>query len=274
MKNKNKKNKNMGIVITSIAFVLLLTILVWLGYGYYKKLTIKPQNPVATIEVEKYGTIKVELYPDIAPETVSNFVNLANNGFYDGLKFHRVIKDFMIQGGDPNGDGTGGPKLSDINPKIEKDSEKDKAYSITGEFVANGYTSNNLNLTEGTIAMARSDYTSYSPTLAEESYNSAGSQFFIMTSNNYTNLSGYYAGFGKVTEGMDVVNDIAKVKVTSEAEKDKDNQSANTEKSIPKKDVVISSIKVETYGVDYEIPKTLEPFDYMSWLYSMYGMQY
>jgi len=274
MINKNKKNKNMGIIITTIVLVLLLAILGWLGYGYYKKLTIKPQNPVATIEVEKYGTIKVELYPDIAPETVANFVNLANNGFYDGLKFHRVIKEFMIQGGDPNGDGTGGPKLSDINPKIEKDSEKDKTYSITGEFVANGYTSNNLNLTEGTIAMARSDYTSYSPTLAEESYNSAGSQFFIMTSNNYTNLSGYYAGFGKVTEGMDVVKDIAKVKVTSEAEKDKKNESANTEKSIPKKDVVVSSIKVETYGVDYRTPKTLEPFDYMSWLYSMYGMQY
>ena len=274
MKEKKTNTKKIGIIITIIALIIILGVLAWLGYGYYKKLTVKPQNPVATIEVEKYGTIKVELYPEIAPETVANFVNLANNGFYDGLKFHRVIKEFMIQGGDPNGDGTGGPKLSAINPEIQKDSEQDKEYSIVGEFAANGYTSNNLNLTEGTIAMARSDYTSYSSTLAEESYNSAGSQFFIMTSNDYTGLSGYYAGFGKVIEGLDVVKDIAKVKVTSEAEKDKDNESANTEKSIPKKDVIISSIKVETYGAKYKMPKTLEPFDYMTWLYSMYGLQY
>ena len=274
MKEKKTKNKTSGIIITIIALVLILAILGWLGYGYYKKQTLNVQNPVATMEVKGYGTIKIELYPELAPETVSNFVKLANNGFYDGLKFHRVIKEFMIQGGDPKGNGTGGPTLSDINPEIEKDSDQDKEYSITGEFAANGYTSNNLNLTEGTIAMARSDYTAYSSTLAEESYNSAGSQFFIMTSDKYTNLSGYYAGFGKVIEGLDIVKDIAKVKVTSEAEKDKDNESANTEKSIPTKDVVITSIKVETYGVDYGTPKTLEPFNYMNWLYSMYGMSY
>ena len=274
MKEKKTKNKTSGIIITIIALVLILAILGWLGYGYYKKQTLNVQNPVATMEVKGYGTIKIELYPELAPETVSNFVKLANNGFYDGLKFHRVIKEFMIQGGDPKGNGTGGPTLSDINPEIEKDSDQDKEYSITGEFAANGYTSNNLNLTEGTIAMARSDYTAYSSTLAEESYNSAGSQFFIMTSDKYTNLSGYYAGFGKVIEGLDIVKDIAKVKVTSEAEKDKDNESANTEKSIPTKDVVITSIKVETYGVDYGTPKTIEPFNYMNWLYSMYGMSY
>lgn len=244
-----------------------------LGYGYYQKLTRKIQNPVATIEVEKYGTIKVELYPDKAPETVSNFVKLANNGFYDGLKFHRILEEFMIQGGDPNGDGTGGPKLSNINSDIEKDSDKDKEYAITGEFAANGYTSNNLNLTEGTIAMARSDYTQYSSTLTEESYNSAGSQFFIMTTNNYTGLSGYYAGFGKVIEGMDVVHKIAKVEVVSNA-KEGEEDTGKSEKSKPKEDVVITSIKVETNGIDYGMPKTLEPFNYMNWLYSMYGMQY
>jgi len=274
MKNKKANNNKIGLIITIIALIVIVAILGWLGYGYYKKIIFKPQNPVATIEVEKYGTIKIELYPEIAPETVANFVNLANNGFYDGLKFHRVIKEFMIQGGDPNGDGTGGPTLSDINPEIEKDSTQDTEYTITGEIAANGYSSNNLNLTEGTIAMARSDYTQYSPALAEESYNSAGSQFFIMTSNDYTGLSGYYAGFGKVIEGLDVVKDVAKVKVTSEAEKDKENEAANTEKSIPKKDVIIKSIKVETYGVDYGMPKTLEPFDFNAWINSMYGYSY
>ena len=273
MKKENKNNKVKGIIITIIALILILVILGWLCYGYYKKQTLNVQNPIATIEVEGYGTIKVELYPDIAPETVSNFVKLANNGFYDGLKFHRVIEKFMIQGGDPNGDGTGGPTLSDLNSEIEKDSDKDTEYAITGEFAANGYTSNNLNLTEGTIAMARSDYTSYSSTLTEESYNSAGSQFFIMTTDDYTGLSGYYAGFGKVKEGLDVVQDIAKVKVTSEAAESED-ENANTEESKPKEDVIITSIRVETYGVDYGTPKTLEPFNYMNWLYSMYGLSY
>lgn len=273
MKTENTNNK-MGIIVTIIALILILAILGWICYGYYKKQTLNVQNPIATIEVQDYGTIKVELYPDIAPETVANFVTLANNGFYDGLKFHRVLKDFMIQGGDSKGNGTGGPTLSDIDSSIEKDSEQDTEYAIKGEFAANGYTDNNLNLTEGTIAMARSDYTQYSSTLMEESYNSAGSQFFIMTTNDNTALSGYYAGFGKVIEGIKVVKDIAKVKVTSEAEKDKDNESANTEKSIPKKDVIITSIRVETNGIDYGKPKTLEPFNYMNWLYSMYGLQY
>lgn len=274
MKDKKSNNKIVGTIITIIILVLIICLLGWLIYGYYKKQTLNIQNPIATIEVEKFGTIKVELYPELAPETVTNFIKLANNGFYDGLTFHRVIEEFMIQGGDPNGNGSGGPTLSDLNKDIQKDSEQDTEYTITGEFAANGYTSNNLNLTEGTIAMARSDYSQYSSTLMEESYNSAGSQFFIMTTNDNTALSGYYAGFGKVVEGLDVVHDIAKVKVTSEAELDKKNESANTEKSKPKKDVVISSVKVETYGVDYGTPKTLEPFNYMNWLYSMYGIQY
>ena len=273
MKEKKTNNK-MELIMTIIVLVLILAILGWLGYGYYKKQTLNVQNPIATIEVEKYGTIKVELYPEKAPDTVANFVRLANNGVYDGSTYHRVIKDFMIQGGRPKGNETGEIKLSDLNTGMEKGSNEDKEYVITGEFAANGYTSNDLILTEGTIAMARKDFTQYSPTLAEESYNSASSEFFIMTTNDNTGLTGYYAGFGKVIEGLDVVKDIAKVKVTSEAEKDKDNESANTEKSIPTKDVVITSIKVETYGVDYEMPKTLEPFDFNSWLSSMYGVSY
>lgn len=271
MSEDNKKNKIMGMFFKIIILILVLVVLAGLGYGYYKKQTLNVQNPVATIEVENYGTIKVELYPDKAPETVANFINLANNGFYDGLKFHRVVKEFMIQGGDANGDGTGSPKTSDLNKDIQKDSSEDKEYSITGEFAANGYNNNDLNLVEGTIAMARADYTQYSSTLAKESYNSAGSQFFIMTSNDYTGLSGYYAGFGKVLEGMDVVKKIAEVKVVSNAKKGQES-SGNDEVSKPKKDVKITSIKVETNGVNYKLPKTLEPFNYMNWLYSMYGM--
>ena len=269
-----------------IALIVLVAILVVLILGYYKKNTLEIRNPIATMEIENYGIIKLELYPDLAPETVKNFITLANNGVYDGLKFHRVVKDFMIQGGDPKGDGSGGPTFADLyNNKDEnvkyKYSNGDEAkssdqYTIKGEFLANGYKVNNLNLTEGTIAMARGDYGTSSTTLIKEGYNSAGSQFFIMTTNDYTSLSGYYAGFGKVVEGMDVVKKIAEVECTSKESEGAENEegNSNAEISTPVTDVIISSIKVETNGVNYGLPNTLKPFNYMKWLYSQYGLTY
>lgn len=271
------KNKKLSLIIIIIAIVLIVALIVGLCWGYYKKSTQEIKNPIVTMEVENFGTIKIELYPDIAPDTVSNFVKLADNGFYNGLKFHRVIKDFMIQGGDKNGDGTGTPKLSDLNKNIEKDSTEDKEYCITGEFVENGYTKNTLNLTAGILAMARSDYMQYSSTLAKESYNSGGSQFFIMTTDNYTGLSGKYAGFGKVVEGMDVVQAIAAVEVRANQEASQDGSgeaTSNAEVSKPVNDVKITSVSVDTFGVNYGMPKTLDVFNYMKWLYSLYGLQY
>ena len=161
------------------------------------------QNPIATIEVADFGTIKVELYPKEAPNTVKNFIALANSGFYNKLTFHRIVKDFMIQGGDKSKDGIGRVYLSDLDKNISKGSEKDKEYSIKGEFKDNN-VNNNISMQEGVIAMARAEYTSIYPNLKEESYNSATSQFFILTKDS-TQLDGYYAGFGKVIEGMDVV---------------------------------------------------------------------
>ena len=140
------------------------------------------KNPIVTITMKDGGVIKLELYRDIAPLTVENFVSLVKDGFYNGLIFHRVIKGFMIQGGDPEGTGMGGP-----------------GYSIKGEFEANGIK-NDLKHTEGVISMARS----MDP-------NSAGSQFFIMHKNS-PHLDGMYAAFGKTIEGMDVVNRIAETR--------------------------------------------------------------
>lgn len=137
-------------------------------------------SPVVTITVKDYGVIVLELYQNIAPNTVANFVSLAKSGFYNGLTFHRVIEGFMIQGGDPDGNGTGGP-----------------GYSIKGEFSSNGFE-NNLSHEPGVISMARSS-----------APDSAGSQFFICTSD-CTNLNGKYAAFGKVTSGLDVAYEIAK----------------------------------------------------------------
>ena len=245
-----------------IALILVIVLIAGVGYGYYRKATMEVTNPVATMEVENFGTVKIELYPDLAPETVANFITLANRGFYDGLTFHRVVKDFMIQGGDPEGTGQGSAKISDL-----KDGGEDTAYSIKGEFVANG-VNNTLKFEEGVIGMARNDYTSYSSTLTEESYNSGSSQFFIMTADN-TSLNGYYTAFGKVIEGMDVIHNIENVEVKAA---DDSEQTGNTEVSTPVNPVTITSIRVETNGVDYGLPETLTPFDYMSWMYQQYGI--
>ena len=139
-------------------------------------------NPIVTIEMENGKKMTVELYPDVAPNTVKNFVSLCNKGFYNGTIFHRVIPGFMIQGGDPEGTGMGGPD-----------------YCIRGEFTANGFQ-NDLLHTRGVISMART----MDP-------NSAGSQFFIMTTDS-PHLDGQYAAFGMVTEGMDVADEIVNTK--------------------------------------------------------------
>lgn len=259
-------------IITIIALILIVVLIGGVSYGYYKKATMEVKNPIVTMEVQDFGTIKLELYPEMAPETVSNFIALAQNGFYDGLKFHRVVEGFMIQGGDANGDGTGSPKLSDLGMDVSE--EEDREYCIKGEFLANGYDNNTLKHKEGVISMARADYTSYSSSLDSESYDSAGSQFFIMTADN-ASLDGYYAPFGKVIEGMDVVHNIEKVEVKvaeNENNEDSTENSEEKEKSIPVNDVIISKVTVETYGADYGKPETLETWNYYDWIYKTYGI--
>ncbi len=169
------------------------------------------QNPIVTFEMKNGDTIKAELYPEIAPNTVNNFISLVKSGFYDGLIFHRVISGFMIQGGCPDGNGMGGP-----------------GYSIKGEFAQNGFE-NNLAHTEGVLSMARS--------MAPDS---AGSQFFIMHKTS-PHLDGAYAAFGKVTEGLDIVNKIAETQ-TDYADR-------------PLEDQVLKSVTVDTFGVDYPEPE-------------------
>ena len=165
------------------------------------------QNPVFVITMTDGREMKGELYPEVAPQSVGNFIALANSGFYDGLIFHRVIPGFMIQGGDPKGTGVGGP-----------------GYSIKGEFAMNG-VKNPLKHTYGVLSMARSMMP-----------NSAGSQFFIMTSDS-PHLDGQYAAFGKVLEGMEVADSIVSVKRDF---RDK-----------PLEPQTMKSIRVETFGQDY-----------------------
>ena len=168
-------------------------------------------NPVVTIIMENGDVMKAELYPEVAPNTVNNFISLVKKGYYDGLIFHRVIRGFMIQGGCPQGTGMGGP-----------------GYSIKGEFSQNGFK-NDLKHTEGVLSMARSMMP-----------NSAGSQFFIMH-KDAPHLDGAYAAFGKVTEGLDVVNKIA------EERTDYSDRPLKTQK--------IKSMTVDTFGVEYPEPE-------------------
>lgn len=250
-------------IVTIIAIILVIALIAYLGYGYYEKFFKEVKNPIVTMEIEGYGTIKLELYPDLAPNTVANFIRLANRGFYNGLTFHRTIPDFMIQGGDANGDGSGSPKLSNII-----DNGEDKTYNINGEFSANGYKKNTLKHEEGVISMARSDYASYASAfgateLTQEGYNSAGSQFFIMTKAS-TSLNGLYTAFGKVIEGLDVVHAIENVEVVT-----RDSNADGTDK--PVTPPVIKTVSVETFGVDYGIPETHDVFSIQNWYTQNFG---
>ena len=169
-------------------------------------------NPIITIEMDSGKKIRVELYPEKAPNTVNNYLSLVNKGFYNGLIFHRVISGFMIQGGDPDGNGTGGP-----------------GYRIPGEFAGNGFRANDISHERGVISMARAGHP-----------DSAGSQFFIMHKDaDY--LDGQYAAFGRVIEGIEVVDEIAGSKTDWHDR--------------PYEDQVIKSITAETFGVEYAEPK-------------------
>ena len=168
-------------------------------------------NPIITITMQNGSVMKGELYPEIAPNTVNNFISLVKKGYYNGLIFHRVIPGFMIQGGCPDGTGMGGP-----------------GYSIKGEFTQNGFK-NDLKHTKGVLSMAR--------TMAP---NSAGSQFFIMHQTS-PHLDGAYAAFGKITEGLDVIDAIAGVRTDF--------------RDRPLEDQIIRSMEVDTLGVDYPEPE-------------------
>lgn len=173
-------------------------------------------NPIVTIEMDNGGIVKLELYPDVAPNTVNNFIALVKAGFYDGLTFHRVVPGFVIQGGDPDGTGGGGP-----------------GYSIKGEFTSNGFD-NTLLHTEGVLSMARTG-----------DPDSAGSQFFIMLADQ-PSLDEQYAAFGKVIEGMDVVNAIAALPVDG------------SDKPSSPEGATMKTVTVDTLGKEYAEPEKIQ----------------
>ena len=194
--------------------IILVSILSLTGCG--KK---EYDNPIVTMNIKDYGTIKIELYPKYAPNTVANFVNLVEEGFYNGNTFHRLVPGFVLQGGDPEENGTGDP-----------------GYSIKGEFRENGYTKNTLKHKAGIISMARS-----------AAPDSAGSQFFIVLADSQmisASLDNKYAAFGKVIQGMDVIKNIED---SAEVE---DSQTGKL-----KENITIESATVDTFGKEYKVTK-------------------
>lgn len=194
--------------------IILVSILCLTGCG--KK---EYDNPIVTMNIKDYGTIKIELYPKYAPNTVANFVNLVEEGFYNSNTFHRLVPGFVLQGGDPEGNGTGDP-----------------GYSIKGEFRENGYTKNTLKHKAGIISMARS-----------AAPDSAGSQFFIVLADSQmisASLDNKYAAFGKVIQGMDVIKNIED---SAEVE---DSQTGKL-----KENITIESATVDTFGKEYKVTK-------------------
>ncbi len=218
--SKKKRQKRMLLALVSVAVLILVIAAAFIIRGAMApKYELADENhPVATLTMENGKKIVIELYPEMAPNTVANFVELASSKFYDGLTFHRVIKGFMIQGGDPEGTGRGGP-----------------GYAIKGEFSQNGFEGNTLSHTLGTVSMARQSLP----------LDSAGSQFFIVTNETEqtapTYLDGAYAAFGKVVYGMDTAMEISRT--------------ATDSSDRPKTAQVIKSIRVDTKGVEYKAEK-------------------
>lgn len=195
-------------------FLIIVSILLLTGCG--KK---EYDNPIVTMQIKDYGTIKIELYPKYAPNTVANFVSLVEDGFYDNNTFHRLVPGFVLQGGDPEGNGSGGP-----------------GYTIAGEFRENGYTKNTLKHTMGIISMARTS-----------DPDSAGSQFFIVLADSEMvsqSLDNKYAAFGKVIQGMDVIKNI------EDTEKIENDMTGKL-----KENITIESATVETFGQEFKVIK-------------------
>lgn len=276
--------------VKKILLILIVLVLIcaigWVSVNFVLSKTDKKSNPVVTMEVEGYGTIKIELYPDMAPNTVKNFVKLAQRGFYNEKTF-TDIEDGLIRGGlteTENSDGTTkleGPKTSNLHDLA--DGEKDTEYSIKGEFIENGFNTNTLSHQRGTISMYRKTYndyqqemamvktmgySSYVDTLLNELYDSQSGGFFITTEDK-TSLDGTYAAFGRVTEGMDVVEKISKVELQKSTGDDGTESTTTKPVTAP----VIKNVTVETFGVDYGMPETRDLFDFDA-IFSVFMQNY
>ena len=259
MKNKTK------LMIWVIIAVLAVLVLGLLCYNIFAYETRKVQNPVATLEVENYGNIKIELYPEYAPNTVANFINLINKGFYNGKTFYG--KDVNAIFATQNSDGSlAEPTKSLVDSSVQAGTEQDTKYQINGEFVANHFNENTLKHEKGVVSMLRQEYSSFLG-LTEQGYNSASCHFQIMLDSN-RNLNGVYTAFGKVVEGLDVVEKIFAIEEKPAEVKEGEEAPTQDETSIKQlaTPAVIKNASVETFSTEYPMPEIHEAFDYNAFL--------
>jgi cyclophilin family peptidyl-prolyl cis-trans isomerase len=264
----SKKTQSIMWIIIAIIAIVLIGLVVY-NFAIYKNQEVK--NPEVTFEIEGYGSVKVVLYPEYAPNTVKNFLALLNSGYYDDKVVYGRDEYGVYFGRDTEGDVIA-PKLSTINSDIEEDSDDDYEYEIDGEFVANSFNTNTLSHKKYVLSMVRADYTQQISNLTTQSYNSATSQFMILD-KDATELNGLYSAFGEVIEGTEIIDELYSKELKTDDDEtgtDYNSTTINAFDSFP----AITNITVETYGVDYGLPETHEAFDYSSYLYQLLTQYY
>lgn len=249
--------KNNKLALSIIAFIFVLILGGLLGYGYYQKANYKLKRPVVSMEIEGYGTVKIELYPDEAPNTVRNIIKLINEGYYNGQTFDDVEEN-LIQ----------------IEEKTVNEDETE--ICIDGEFTENGYD-NNLKFERGTIGLKREDYTTeyyyygLNESVITEGYNSGFATFFIAT-QDIKDFDGLYTSFGRVIEGMEIIDQISELETEVDTDEETGETSATTK---PVNPPVIKTVTVDTFGENYGEPKTHEKFNINNAiLQRLYGISY
>ena len=260
-----KDNRKLIIlIIVAIVIIALIGVLVYNGVNSIKDET---KNPVATFELQDYGTIKMELYPQYAPNTVANMIALIEAGYYNGKVIYGKDDICLYMARNAEEDSKG-PTISAIDNTVEADSEGDYEYQINGEFVANDFEQNTLRHEKGMISLNRSDYSTYG--LTQESYNSGSAQFSVMMQDS-SNLNGVYCVFGKVVEGLDILEKIYQEAQVAESEDGEENATAIKEFAVMP---VITNATVEKYGVDYGKPEIHEAFDIQAYINELYSQYY
>lgn len=277
-------SKKVQIIIWAIIAALVCILIGGYVYNTVLRYTEGNTHPEVTFELQDYGTVKMELYPEYAPNTVANFVRLVEKGFYNNKVVYGKDDICLYVGRNSEGN-VENPKTSLIFDSVEANSDYDYDYTIPGEFVANGFKQNTLMHEKGIVTLIRNDYTQYASTLTEESYNSGNAQLGIMMGDESSNLNGSYSAFGKIVEGMEVLENIynnaqvATKQTTEEAENSDGAQHVTEETdeggitafaSYP----VITSATVDTHGINFGDPTVEEAFDYSSYLYNMMSSYY
>ena len=262
-------SKKVQFIIWTIIAVLIIALLGWYAYSYARMKTEGNTHPEVEIEFENYGTVKFELYPEYAPNTVANFIKLAESGYYNDKVMYGKDALCLYFGRNQEGEIT-----EPTTDTIEYPTVEPFTYSIEGEFVANGFTQNTLRHEKGVMSLIRNNYTEYFSSLYEESYNSGNSQVGIMMSDDAVNLNGVYAAFGRVVEGMDILEKMYNEAEVVAASKD-DTEEAETTEATEEDEAAIkefvnypkvTSVKIDTHGIDYGMPKVVKAFDYTTFI--------